>query len=370
MIVKTLIFMAIMIPTLTSAKVLDFIVNVPFLTPKNSNVFLTGDLQELCNWKTHCLKMNSIGNGSYALSVKISDQVKKFHYKISRGSWETEAADSYSKAYNEIAIDIDKIDSTIVQNVIHWKDLSPLYKSLNVVGPFNLYSPELEKNKEISVYLPSSYHSSNKFYPVIYIHDGQNIFDPLTSSFGVSWALDVTMNKLIAENKMNEAIIVAIHTNNTDRWIEYDYFLKGKNYSDFVVNGVIPYIENNFKVLKNRNARYLMGSSMGALISLMMLIDRPDIFSKGAGLSFPAFINNRAIFKFLEAKVTLPSFEFYMDHGDYGIDAKYALTATELYQALSSRGIAAKYLTFPYADHTEADWARRAYIPLEYLLNH
>lgn len=361
--------MAILIPTILSAKVVNFIVNVPFLTPDHSDIFMTGDLPELCNWKTHCLKMNSIGNGSYSLSVKISHQVKSFKYKITRGSWETEAADSYSRAYNEIVIDLDKTTMPVVQNVIHWKDLPPLNKSTNVLGPFTLFSSELGVAKEVSVYVPPSYNTGNKSYPVIYMHDGQNVFDPTTATFGVKWSIDETMNKLASENKINEAIIVAIHTNNTDRWNEYDYFIKGKNYSDFIVNKVIPYTEKKFRVIKNRESRYLMGSSMGALISLMMLIDRPDVFSKGAGLSFPAFINNRTIFKFLEQKTTLSEFDFYMDHGDFGIDAKYAPSAAELYNSLVSRGINPKYLVFPYANHTEADWARRAYIPLEYLLN-
>jgi enterochelin esterase-like enzyme len=180
------------------------------------------------------------------------------------------------------------------------------------------------------------------------------------------------MNKLISDNKINEAIVVAIHTNNTDRYNEYDYFIKGKNYSDFVVNSVVTYTEKNFRAIPNKQSRFLMGSSMGALISLMMIIDRPDVFSKAAGLSFPAFIHERAIFKFLESKATLPDFDFYMDHGDYGTDARYTPAADELYYTLLKRGVnpqRLKYLVFPYANHSEADWARRAFVPLEYLLN-
>jgi enterochelin esterase-like enzyme len=351
-----------------SAKIVDFIINVPFLTPENSQIFISGNIPELCNWKPDCLKMNSIGNGSYKFQIQISDEIKNFNYKITRGAWESEAADSYSKAYNEIAIDLEKVNLPIVQNIIHWKDLAPLVKSTNVQTT-TIYSHELGTNKEISIYVPPTYYSSTKSYPVIYMHDGQNVFDPTTSTFQVKWGIDEIMNKLIHDNKINEAIIVAIHTNNKDRWDEYDYYLKGKNYSDFVVNSVIPYVEKNFRTNQNRDSRYLMGSSMGALISLMMLIDRPDIFSKGAGVSFPAFIHNRAIFRFLDEKTAILNFNFYMDHGDYGVDANYGKYAKELYSALVSRGLTPEYLVFPYADHSEADWSRRAYIPLEYLLN-
>jgi predicted alpha/beta superfamily hydrolase len=366
------VFMSVLTSTITQAKLLDFIVNVPFLTPDKSTIFITGNISELGNWKADALIMNAIGNGSYALSVQVPDTLKTFHYKITRGNFETEAADSYSKAYNEISIDLSTVSSPIVQNVIHWKDLAPLVKSSNVVGPFNFYSTELGTNKEISVYLPASYDTSQKNYPVIYMHDGQNVFDPTTSTFGIKWGIDETMNKLIFENKINEAIVVAIHTNNTDRYNEYDYFIKGKNYSDFVVNSVVTYTEKNFRAIPNKQSRFLMGSSMGALISLMMIIDRPDVFSKAAGLSFPAFIHERAIFKFLDSKATLPDFDFYMDHGDYGTDARYAPAAAELYNTLLKRGVSPqhlKYLVFPYANHSEVDWARRAFVPLEYLLN-
>jgi enterochelin esterase-like enzyme len=366
------IIMTVLTSTITQAKVLDFIVNVPFLTPGKSTIFITGNILELGNWKADALKMNLVDNGSYALSVQVPDTLKTFNYKITRGSFETEAADSYSKAYNEISIDLSTVISPIVQNVIHWKDLAPLIKSSNVVGPFTLYSSELNTNKEISVYLPPSYNTSLKNYPVIYMHDGQNVFDPTTSTFGVKWGIDETMNKLISEKKINEAIIVAIHTNNTDRYNEYDYLIKGKNYSDFIVNSVVTYTEKNFRAIPNKQSRFLMGSSMGALISLMMIIDRPDVFSKAAGLSFPAFIHERAIFRFLESKSSLPDFDFYMDHGDYGTDARYAPAAAELYNTLLKRGVNPqylKYLIFPYANHSEADWARRAFVPLKYLLN-
>jgi enterochelin esterase-like enzyme len=353
------------------AKVVNFIINVPYSTPEHSRIYLSGNLPEMCNWRPDCLKMQYTNNGSYTLALTVPDNTKNLSYKITRGNWETEAADSYSVPYNDIVIDLVKSNFSIIQNVIHWKDLAPLKKCPNVQSSI-LFSKELGTNKEMSIYIPPSYNSSTKSYPVIYMHDGQNVFDPHTSSFGIEWSIDETMNSLISLKKIKEAIIVAIHTNNTDRWNEYDYNLKGKKYSDFIVDSVIPFIEKNFRTIKNKDSRYLMGSSMGALISLMMLIDRPDVFSKAAGLSFPANIHERAIFRFIEKYKTLPQFDFYMDHGDQGPDAHYSAGAEELYSTLLKNGLRPdklKYLVFPGANHTEADWARRAYLPLQYLLN-
>lgn len=368
---RPFIFMALLTPAFSSAKLVEFIINIPFSTPDQSNIYLTGDISGHCNWQPTCLKMKDLGSGSYSISITIPDEIQTLNYKVTRGSWDNEAANSYSAPYGNFTVNLATATMPIVQNIIHWKDLAPLSKSNNIQTAF-LFSTELDKNKEISIYLPPNYENSSKHFPVIYMHDGQNVFDPRSSSFGVEWSIDETMNKLISRNEINEAIIVAIHTNNTDRYLEYDYFSQGKKYSDFIINGVVPFIDQNYRTISNRESRYLMGSSMGALISLMMLIDRPDMFSKGAGLSFPAHINERAIFRFLAGRQDskLPAFDFYMDHGDYGIDTKYSTSANDLYSTLKvQEQVKVKYSVYPFANHSEADWARRAYIPLKYLLN-
>lgn len=359
-------------PTFLFAKNINFVINIPFITPDHSSIYLTGNIPGFCLWQPDCIKLKAIGVGSYGVSLSIPDEVKKIDYKITRGSWENEAADSNSKSYSNFSSSIENPEIPIVQTIIHWKDLSALSKTSNVLGPYYLYSEELKANKELSIYLPPTYFTSSKFYPVIYMHDGQNVFDPKSSSYGEEWSIDETMNKLISNHEINEAIIVAIHTNNVDREYEYDYFLKGKQYSHFIINSVIPFVEKNFRVISNKNSRFMMGSSMGALISLMMIIDRPDLFSKVAGLSIPANIDNRAIFRFLNEKRKLAPFGFYMDHGNWGHDANYGPLALELYDQLIAKGIDRNhlnYLIFPFADHREADWARRAYIPLKFLLN-
>lgn len=363
-------WIGLIMPSILSAKTVTIVAVTPFLTPANSSIFLTGDLPGRCNWQADCVKMSQIEPGIYSAQIEVPNNQNEIVYKITRGSWETEAADSYSRPYDNSIVKMDETDSPVVLDIIHWKDLAPLSKGPNVTGPFSLYSKELGVNKEISVYLPPDYKNSTKNYPVIYMHDGQNVFDPTTSSFGKEWAIDETMDVLIKNKQIPEAIVVAIHTNNEDRYDEYDYFIKGKQYSDFLANSVIPFTEKNFRAIKNKKSRSMMGSSMGALISLMILIDRPDLFSKAAALSFPANIDERAIFRFMENR-TLPEFSFYMDHGNQDLDSRYAPAAQELYKTLLSKGLKASqlnYQIFPYTGHSESSWARRAHIPLKYLL--
>lgn len=365
---KTLFLFVLLGLKVSVAAQLDFVALVPFGTPKNADIFLTGSIPGNCNWKPNCLRFNFKEAGVYTLQINIPDEVTKFDYKITRGTYDTEAADSYSHPLHNFTYEKGKNKNPLVHSIVNWKDFEALGTTSNVLSPISIFSTELNISKDISIYLPPDYYTSSKYYPVLYMHDGQNVFDPKLSNYGVEWEIDETMNKLIRDGQIQSAIVVAIHTNETDREWEYDYYLKGKKYSDFVVNKVIPYTELNFRAIKDKKARYLMGSSMGALISLMMIIDRPDIFSKVAGLSFPANIKKRAIFRFLDERKVIPKFDFYMDHGNWGIDSRYEVGASELFKVLKSRGINSNYQIFPFADHSEADWARRAYVPLDFLL--
>ena len=180
----------------------------------------------------------------------------------------------------------------------HWLDYQTT-KANNghtVVGNLkvldSLYSPQLDNQRDIFVYLPPSYASSDRHFPVLYMHDGQNLFDAETS-FAGEWQVDESM-ELLSEEGI-EAIVVGIPNAGNDRLDEYSPFAmsnlgggKGDSYLEFIVQTLKPLIDVDFRTLPDRENTSILGSSMGGLISLYAFFRYPNIFG-AAGAMSPAF---------------------------------------------------------------------------------
>lgn len=160
------------------------------------------------------------------------------------------------------------------------------------VSTFQIEAPQLKSTKKVWLYLPKGYGSSSKKYPVIYMHDGQNIFDAKTS-FAVEWQVDEKLDSL-----SGKVIVVAIETTD-QRMNELSPFEnakygggKAKAYLDFIVNTLKPRIDSEYRTKSNSQNTMMMGSSLGGLTTLYALLQYPDIFGKAAIFS-PAFWFNR-----------------------------------------------------------------------------
>src|SRR5438067_8253158 len=136
----------------------------------------------------------------------------------------------------------------------------------------DLHSPQLDNERDILVYLPPSYASGDKRYPVIYMHDGQNLFDPNTS-FAGEWEVDQTLEKAARDGV--EAIVVGIPNMGPQRCDEYSPFVdakagggKGDAYIAFITDTLRPLINDDFRTLTERENTGIAGSSLGGLISL------------------------------------------------------------------------------------------------------
>ncbi|MCW8092191.1 alpha/beta hydrolase [Alteromonas sp. ASW11-130] len=174
--------------------------------------------------------------------------------------------------------------------------------NVNLVA-HRFFFPEGEPRK-VWIYLPPDYAKSEKQYPVLYMHDGQNLFDNSTSYMG-EWRVDEILNQLAAEG-WNVPIVVAINHGNENRlnelspWQQEKYpDVAGKFYADFIVKQVKPYIDNAFRTHSGVAHTSVMGSSMGGLMSHYMLIAYPDIFGKAAIFS-PSFWFSQQAFSFAE----------------------------------------------------------------------
>jgi predicted alpha/beta superfamily hydrolase len=168
----------------------------------------------------------------------------------------------------------------------------------------NFFMPQLNRNRRIWVYLPSSYHQTQERYGVLYMQDGQNLFQTHTSAFG-DWGIDKTLTKL--ENKGNKNIIVVgIDNGGEHRANEYAPWNRpklgggeGLHYSQFVAHTLKNYIDEHFRTKPEREHTGIGGSSMGGLISFYAGLKYPEIFSQLAILS-PSFWFNRQIFEWVK----------------------------------------------------------------------
>lgn len=153
--------------------------------------------------------------------------------------------------------------------------------------------PGLARQRTIRVYTPPGYATSNKRYPVLYMHDGQNLFDDATSYVG-EWKVDETLDALAREGKL-ELIVVGVDHGNDKRMTELNAWDnpymgagEGRAYVDFIVKTVKPMIDRSYRTLPGRAHTAVMGSSMGGLISHYAITQYPKVFSK-AGVFSPAY---------------------------------------------------------------------------------
>jgi predicted alpha/beta superfamily hydrolase len=352
------------------ASALEIVINVPINTPAGP-LYLTGSGYALCNWKPDCIPLTSIGPRTFHAILPSSEGARSFDYKVTRGRWGTEASDPAGKPTANLTADVQK--PRIVYSVINWVDQIPLGVTGNLEKLKQIYSPELDNFRDVVVWLPPHYNEdSEKRYPVMYVQDGQNVFDPSTANYGVDWGIDETMTALIADHSVPETIVVGIFST-PSRNREYDYESEGKKYGDFLVDELKPMIDSKYRTLSDRDHSWLMGSSMGAIISVALVWKYPNVFSAAAAVSLPPFVMNGALNKTISSS-PLPELpiRIYMDHGDYGADAQFGPSAQNFFEDLLKLGMPPqklKYEVFPFADHTEVDWARRVDLVLRWMLN-
>lgn len=184
----------------------------------------------------------------------------------------------------------------------------------------NFYMPQLDKYRKIWIYLPKSYKHSDKKYPVVYMHDGQNLFHA-TPPRNDEWAVDSVTDTLIREG-MKEMIIIGIDHGGTDRLREYNPYDnehgkgEGKAYSKFLVETLKPFIDKNYRTLKDVKNTSIAGSSLGGLISMYTIAKYPNVFGS-AGVFSPAFWFAPEIFDEVSKELAaLKSAKIYFVAGD------------------------------------------------------
>ena len=246
--------------------------------------------------------------------------------------------------------------------------------------------------RHIDVWLPADY-TPRKKYAVLYMHDGQMLFDRTTTWNKQEWGIDETMTRLLAERKIRETIVVGIW-NTPRRREEYmpqkafamasaaqkaeaaRFEIKeaaSDAYLKFIVEELKPFIDETYATKTGRAETFVMGSSMGGLISLYAAAEYPAIFGGAGCLSthFPA--GDGVVIEYIKRNLPAPKgAKFYFDYGTETLDATYEPYQLKADAVMRKKGYRAgrNWVTrrFPGADHSEKAWAERIEIPLVFLL--
>jgi predicted alpha/beta superfamily hydrolase len=237
------------------------------------------------------------------------------------------------------------------------------------------WSPQLGNSRTLVVYLPPSYQENKlKRYPVLYMHDGQNLFDAATSSFGTEWRVDETINAAVPAGQMDEMIVVGAY-NTPNRIWEYtpccdaSYGGGGADvYERFLIDTLKPYVDQTYRTLPGKANTGIMGSSLGGLVSCYIARRNPTVFSKAGCMSSSFWWNNEAFTLQVEQSTAHPPVRFYIDAGT----VNDGLTQTQRMDAALRadgyvQGADLKFVTAQGGSHNEASWAARVGTPLSYL---
>ena len=271
------------------------ITSLPSNTPADAKIYLAGDFN---SWNAVDPAYILQSDGSGNLEITIPEGSGKMEFKFTRGSWPTVEGNASGTFLPNRNFTFTGVPQTINLTILSWEDLGGGTATSTAAANVEIlntafYMPQLETSRKIWLYLPPDYYTSTKTYPVLYMEDGQNLFDNATS-FAGEWQVDETLNKLFNEGDYG-AIVVGINNgperlNEYSPWINSQYNAggKGDKYMAFVAETLKPYMDSNYRTKSAPEFNALIGSSMGGLISFYGACEFPNQFEKVGALS-PSF---------------------------------------------------------------------------------
>ncbi|HNX00295.1 MAG TPA: alpha/beta hydrolase-fold protein [Candidatus Cloacimonadota bacterium] len=349
------------------------VVRTPQNTPPDSRIFVAGNFN---NWNPsdpnfELLKEGDAYVGSF--QVNLDDPVS---YKITRGSWETvEKGANGEEVSNRTAL-ITSTNQSFMVEVANWRDMTdkPAEHTLtgNVITIDHFPIPQLKTTRRVWIYFPPDYNTSNKKYPTLYLQDGQNVFDAVTS-FAGEWHADETMDSLFNAGKCGGIIIVAVDNAGSDRLNEYSPWKnanygggKGNAYVDFLALSLKPYIDEHYRTLKDSRFTGVGGSSMGAFIAMYAALRYPNVFGKVMAFSTAFWFDKFPMREQIKLTGAQPNMRIYFyvgtNEGDKtDLKQSYVRDSREIYQLLGASGYAEnnlKIVVTEGAQHNEAAWTK------------
>ena len=289
------------------------VASLPQFHSTDSSLYLAGNFNGW-NPKDNNYKFQKDAKGNYFFEAKVPDGM--YEYKITRGSWDKVECKKDGSGIQNRFLKLSS-DTIINLTIEEWVDRFPAKPRVSTAGKnvriidTAFLIPQLNRTRRVWIYLPRDYATSKKNYAVLYMHDGQNVFDDATSYAG-EWGVDEFMDSL----KPGKAcIVVAVDHGGAKRineYCPYDFSTRvgggtaegkgeGDQYVDFLAKTLKPFIDKNYRTLADKSHTYIAGSSMGGIISMYAVLKYPDVFG-GAGVFSPAFWVGPKIFDDIKDK--------------------------------------------------------------------
>jgi predicted alpha/beta superfamily hydrolase len=239
-------------------------------------------------------------------------------------------------------------------------------------------------NRMVRVFLPGNYfspHNALRKYPVLYLQDGQNVFDKATSFRQMEWEADETVDHLVGQFKIHPMFVIGIDNAGERRTSEYLAYpdphnpqfqganppvLEGTKYADFLTKELMPYLQKRYRIATGPANTAIGGSSYGADISLLTALNRPGVFGKLLLESPSLYVGDGQLLTDTEKAKLLP-LQIYLgvgtkESGDAGSDAQIVQQVKDLEAILQKKGLGPARLKMAVeegAEHNENAWARR-----------
>jgi metallo-beta-lactamase class B len=355
----------------------------PVSTPSGATIHVAGSFN-LWNPNAPGFALARDSGGTYAITLP--DDVRgAIEFKFTLGSWETVETTALGADVANRTLEIPATGALLFSgSVAGWKSgASPSAPRPSTASPSvsvlsdSFSMPQLGRTRRIWLYLPPGYGTTTKRYPVLYMHDGQNVFDAATS-FAGEWGVDETLDSLHVKGDRG-AIVVAIDNGGTHRLDEYDPWVstnrqygggEGDAYVEFLVHTLKPYIDQHYRTRPNRRDTGIMGSSMGGLISLYAALKYPDVFGRAGVFSCACWIARSHVFTYARHTKPLRSLPrlYFVSGALETKDAEPARDQREMVDSLVAAGfpVGTAVQSFISADGKHAEWFWRREFPDAY----
>ena len=293
--------------------------NIPSSTPAGSDIYISGSFD---NWSggNAAYKLN-FNNGKY--SITFPQQTGTIQFKFTRGSWSNVEKGAAGEEITNRTYTFGGNGDTVFVNILNWADgTSGSTAASNVYVMSNAFEmPQFPgRKRKIWIYMPPDYDKNTEHYPVLYMHDGQNLFDKNTA-FSGEWKVDETMNKLSDEKKLN-LIVVGIENGGNYRIDEYTPWKNAsygggdaEKYIDFIVQSLKPYVDSVYRTMPEQDHTGILGSSLGGLVSHYAALAFPDVFGK-IGVFSPSFWFSDTCYTFAKEHANIQNQKMYFMAGD------------------------------------------------------
>ena len=345
---------------------------IPEDTPEGASIYVAGTFN---NWDPGDENYRLTPQNDDTYQISFTPAIGQMEFKFTRGDWATVECDAQGHDIPNRSLSYSGGSQMEELVIVNWIDgsgggQSTAAENVHIIDS-QFWMPQLNRSRRIWIYLPPDYESSSSSYPVLYMQDGQNLFDAYTS-FAGEWEVDESLNNLFA-NGDKGIIVVGVDNGGADRLNEYSPWVnpqygggQGNEYVDFLVETLKPYIDSHYRTKTDRLNTGIMGSSMGALISFYAAMEHQDVFSK-VGVFSPSFWFSHEVYAHASSVGKQYDMSFYIMGGEQESETLLQ-EMNEMVETLYAAGFQETEIKLlVHADGQHSEWYWRREFPNAYL---